>query len=156
MDVKELMIGDWVYGLVEDNEMVGKIIGKHPAKIVKLDENGDYSAQCPYTFDELYDGDGRLIDDFCWYGCEPIPITPEILEKNGFELYDVHMFGSDWYRWTDNKNSILFDISSAPLRCSVIKKVGRKGSCTYDGVIQYVHELQHALRLFGINKGIQL
>ena len=49
MKANELMIGDWVLGLVEDNEEIGKIIAKHPARIIKIEENGDYAAQCPYT-----------------------------------------------------------------------------------------------------------
>lgn len=76
---------------------------------------------------------------------EPIPITPEILEKNGFSHN-----GNKWYtpelftleRWSKGW-SIVIACSCGDYVCEV---------CT----IKYVHQLQHALRLAGVEKEIEL
>ena len=73
---------------------------------------------------------------------EPIPLTPEILEKNGFDYNDLpfvqgwQQFGLTLYR-------------------------GGKGYLINCGenvamVVNYVHQLQHALRICGIDKEITL
>lgn len=66
---------------------------------------------------------------------EPIPLTTEILEKNGWKEYpqvycSQKTLNFDIYRFED--------------------EVGVKiqGNCI---VLNYVHELQHALRLCGLN-----
>lgn len=77
--------------------------------------------------------------------CKPIPITAEILEKNGFSNN-----GEKWYtpelftleRWSDNWD-IVIACSCGDYVCEV---------CT----IKYVHQLQHALRLAGLDKEINL
>jgi hypothetical protein len=72
--------------------------------------------------------------------CEPILLTPEILEKNGF---------SDDYR--------LDDLSYAQCRGDVIGiHISGKNGCMDEMYFNYVHEVQHALRLCGINKNIEL
>ena len=68
---------------------------------------------------------------------EPIPLTEEILEENGF----VNK-GDEWVHYSDfpfidfilNKDSDGFYID-----------------CMLDGYIQYVHELQHAFKLFKVD-----
>lgn len=82
---------------------------------------------------------------------EPIPLTPEILEKNGFA--ETIWNGKDaWtYRNEQNQNQYL---------CID----GRDGGSMHFGylgldskiTLLYVHELQHALRLCGIEKEITL
>ena len=73
---------------------------------------------------------------------EPIPITPEILEKNGFingEFYaESHI--EDW--------QIMSDGSHLAAR-------SERGWCI-DIPCRYVHELQHCLKMTGIEKEIIL
>lgn len=85
---------------------------------------------------------------------EPIPITKEILEKNGFsgEMYaifkiDEHVWLeyyyhehrlSRWWRGIDEWNNHA-KVSEVSFECHC----------------HYVHELQHALRLCGITKTIE-
>ena len=76
---------------------------------------------------------------------QPIPLTPEILEKNGLanDPYGCH-FEEDEY--------MALEIS--------IEEEGIYWTINYNeyGILKlkYVHELQHALRLCGINKEIEL
>ncbi len=75
---------------------------------------------------------------------QPIPLTPEILVKNGFE---------EWDGWR------IFDIEDTGVEigwCGTILKIGGEcGNLELPSVV-YVHELQHALRLCGIEKEIIL
>jgi len=157
MKAEEFMIGDWVLGLVEDNEEIGKIIAKHPARIIKIEENGDYAAQCPYTFDEMYEGDGTPIEDFLWYDTEPMPLTAEILSKNGFVSKKGFMqkgnFGDGPLMiWHTEDNKILRHFTHE----LEISDLSSDKGYRIRFICNYVHQLQHALRLCGINKEIVL
>ncbi len=112
MKVNELMVGDWVYDSA--NECYVQVTYK------------DFRNDCI-----------RILSDF-----KPIPITPEILEKNGFENqgYFGECILGDWRILCDTKN---VDIIHGE-------------HCNMDTPIEYVHELQHALRLCGIDKEIVL
>lgn len=79
---------------------------------------------------------------------EPIPLTIEILVKNGFVLDD------EWYIYTEqgvnievafrDDNKFVYDLSILT------------GSGSMDIHAKYLHELQHAMRMFNINKTIEL
>ena len=72
---------------------------------------------------------------------EPIPLTPEILEKNGF-VEQAFIQNSIW------------SIQGFSLEChfATWEYYWANGDVT----IEYVHELQHVLRLLGITKEIVL
>ena len=80
---------------------------------------------------------------------EPIPITAEILKKNGFIeskevqgyfAYDMHDIGLPVLVYLMDEQDLLI----------------RTKKYVYHGVCKYVHELQQALRLCKIDKEIQL
>lgn len=84
----------------------------------------------------------------------PIPLTPEILEKNGFVDYEV---GKGWYVlnvaddlrvWLHrNSHDWTFQLMKwSPLSTHEFGKV----------FIKHTHQLQHALRLAGVGKEIEL
>ena len=108
----DLMIGDWVE---ETNSGVGIVwaISFDDEHVVTLISN---DITQPFIHVSMKD-------------INPIPLTPEILVKNGFS--------------TNGLDVSLFD---------------RQGGDDFVGAanIQYVHELQHVLRLCGIDKKIVL
>ena len=122
------MVGDWVLTDMMEQMQVCEI---HEDEVM-LDYN------------DMYD----------YADIEPIPLTPEILEKNGFNpVYEDKCVMK--YIEIDKGNILLkividMDIPSFSYVESNI--MGRR----YDGEIKYCHELQHALRLCGINKEIEL
>ena len=76
--------------------------------------------------------------------CEPIPLTAEILEKNGFVRYSTIVNGYVYYIG----DSIDYYLDYTCLDRSLCIKT----ECyLFDGEVKYVHELQHALRLCGLN-----
>lgn len=116
MKANELMIDDWVLCTHYEDKPFYKQFGL--GDFVK----GDYSF------------------------CEPIPLTDEILRKNGFQYFHKnfcslsydHPFKLEMEQWPDEN--------------------GLGGLWTICGIIEirFVHQLQHALRLCGIEKTIEL
>lgn len=142
MKAEELMIGDLVCNYIDDAQKVVELL----VFVAKLSK----TSFCPY--DEL----------------KPIPITPEVLEKNGFkeknifaETLGYEIFGdeenscglSGWYDgswefdmftpWTETAD----DGSPEDWGFGTETRITR---------IKYVHELQHCLKLCGIDKTIEL
>lgn len=121
MKAEDLMIKDWYYW-----EADGK---KYPLRVTK----------------DTFKLSNEDISNF-----EPIPLTPEILEKNDI-LYEKQSY---YYVIEDNKD----------LECTYyIQQVQEDWAigvdtgvyyCSVFAKIKYVHELQHALKLCGIDKDI--
>ena len=90
------------------------------------------------------------------YEFEPIPLTPEILEKNGFYIRNTQ-----WY-YKRFGSYVCFDIAISLVykEIEVSKVCGAGTDCEeveYGSSIVFsndicVHELQHALRLCGLNE----
>lgn len=87
---------------------------------------------------------------WCCY-IEGIPLTPELLEKNGFKEEQHQKEGtSEWY-----------DFYHYDLGINVVYEVeGNKFAAYLDGKklreIQYVHELQHILWALGLNAELKI
>ena len=134
MKANELMIGDWVC-LKDDTKC------EFPLKVDGV-----------LTDDISLEGEGFLggVDGLI----RPIPITPEILEKNGFERSVV--IPSNFYRNIDNERLIFSPHSS----CYGLGYVHWNESNDADIMhrlevqqpIMYIHQMQHALRLFGLDQ----
>lgn len=110
MKATDLMIGDWVYSSFSDK----------PVKVKSINFTDGYgwvnTTLVPGTKSDM--------------SLSPIPLTPEILEKNGW--------------WQDEIDGTYHN---------TISVYGRKAPFSIlDGVvINYVHQLQHALRLCGLD-----
>lgn len=137
MEAKELMIGDIIQAVVfatddDDNEVTYKV----PARVEAIDENGMLgidgkdSILVEYIKESEMDCYERFDD------IEPIPLTEEILLKNGFEFFDCSYF--------NDIVSITFLPSCIYFICHVYKG---EVCDVIERHINYVHELQHLLHL---------
>ena len=134
MKATDLMIGDWV-------KIKGHLDYDKVQEIAK-DENMQWyiSFACSATL-------------FRAYEFEPIPLAPEILEKNGFEMfkYDgwVH-----YYRIFGNSAIpfVLHSMIGGEMLSQEVDIFSTSTDTNCGIEINYVHELQHALRLCGLNK----
>ena len=125
LSVKELQICDWIQ---DENGFQWQIIGV----------GDDYA----YATWEGNEGDPWEFDDKDDQP-EPIPITPKILEKNGFikvnsQRYDYGYPDTDCYVKVNPKKNM-------------IHVNGRNANSNLYSH-SFVHELQHALRLCGLNE----
>lgn len=135
MEAKELMIGDLVHLYVNNEGITNEDV-----KVVELSEDSitilnKFGIDEEYSEDDAIDGVSAIT---------PIFLTPEILEANGFKYkekdnewwhYDEFPF-SDFqigYEDEDDKR-VIFNIDTTNIK------------------VNYVHQLQHALRLCGINE----
>lgn len=77
---------------------------------------------------------------------KPIPLTKEILENNGFisDEYSLYYLPID-------EGTVRFSEHQYGWYCNILCAYQK-----YEGVCNYVHQLQHALRLCGIKKEIEL
>lgn len=142
MKANELMIGDWV-DFYHPYEPEKKIITRH--RITETFECGLVG---------ISDHDNPVHADHI----EPVKITQEILEKNGFKEGKLNI--SPQYCLDDNNVFIGVTLEDIPDKHKGIDIT--KGRQYFQLDISrmkeplYVHQLQHALRLCGINKEILL
>ena len=125
MNIKELSIGNWVrYDFPE--------IGKRNIQVNSIDEEDNHIGAGGVGASAWSD-----VSEF-----EPIPLTPEILEKNGFE--------ENCGRWYNSEALMEFE----PYKDSWFRTINCGEYSVY--FIKYVHQLQNALRLAGVGKEIVL
>lgn len=131
MKANELMIGDWVYDTLSQTDIK---VNRGCFEINPL--NGICYAE-------------NLI---------PIPLTGEILEKNGFKKCNVDDDGAVQYEFGDDNLGIDLWVSRPCLLGAWRKWKGmEKSYCMINELpIRYVHELQNAMRICGIDKEIEL
>jgi hypothetical protein len=144
MNIKELSIGDWVrHTFYEENVRIVRLYGDSERVLA---EKGKLSIQCH-------------LNHF-----EPIPLTPEIWEKNGFTLITEKDVQEQMLNPKLAKNPVWgLKIGGRPAS-HLVAKQRADGSFTittanlemFKHKIVYVHQLQHALRLAGIEKEIEL
>lgn len=91
----------------------------------------------------------------------PVPITTDILVKNGFEKMPEDKFGRNQYCYAEFLNDIeTLDVTIIENKTNQSYNwtinISNPHSFCGRGFINYVHELQHALRLCRIDKEIVL
>ena len=92
------------------------------------------------------------------YNVQPIPLTPEILEKNGFEKKEDD-YGQELYSLLLGEWAITYmSISGCPYLTieDVLDYDPAHSVLNLKDSVYNVHELQHALKLCGIDKEIKL
>ncbi len=85
---------------------------------------------------------------------EPLPITPEILEQNNFikKRFLPEYMKYVYYKFELSDIEVRLEKSMGNWRCTIIREDG--GYILVE--INYVHELQHTLRLLKVDKEIKL
>jgi hypothetical protein len=121
MKVNELMIGDWVYNRVADITF----------------------QVYPQFFSQWHDRPEQFEAII-----QPISLTLEILEKNGFKK--LVTYGTEKWIYGDIRMNI-YSSNGCWRFCADTKR--NENSVIY---IYFIHELQHALRLCQIEKEIEL
>ena len=138
MNARELMIGDWIYSKSDNkNHKVNSIIIQKDGSVLVAMEDD-------LSFDYMF---------------EPIPIKRIHLTKNGFKAKDVE---DSLFVYKDGFTiAIRFDEGiNEPEKGLIIPpsiflsiKFAEKDIWM---PIEYIHEMQHAMKLFGIDKEIEL
>ena len=139
MDSKLLMIGDWV------------LVNGIPMQIQAIDAIDDEIM----AGDELY----CLIEDRVHSEdkVEPIPLTAEILEKNGFKHHLIAEKGFKREEWTLSDDYYDIVVSEWSDSIWVFRYDCTEMNTPHEQrTFSYVHNLQHALRECGIDKEIVL
>ena len=141
MRANELMIGDWVYSAFTISEL--------PCKITCLKNH-----EGEYTSIETTNVIG--VTDIA--SLSPIPLTTEILEKNGFKPYIPENHLETVYACQDVSKAVADELYALwPYRDGsfyLLLRVDGKDMVRMG--VHYIHQLQHALRLCGISKLIEL
>ena len=142
MRASELMIGDWVNFLIDiegcDTEYDPKNEIYQPMQIVNLTAWGNYDGEVESTEGVIND-----IDQV-----KPIPLTAEILEKNGFIQKQSEFINGDI--------GIIFTIRGFSFWSKKTIEIACGNGSKINNLPCYVHQLQHTLRLCGIEKEIEL
>ena len=127
LNCKSLMIGDWVVYTEFGKNDIDKIETLEPRR-VWLSHGKTY---VPIEY------------------IEPIPLTTEILEKNGFvkDENDDNMY---YWNWSVIDDCMSYDKETSKVRIFYVSGL------VFVKILLYVHELQHALRLCEIKKEIVL
>lgn len=139
MKANELSIGDWV-----------KVLNYHVDGSSYADQvNGIMKKHGTYYL-QFGDALSAEIDR-----CEPIPLTPEILEKNGFkgEGYAILKLDDDsWmdYYYHEHRLRKWWEGVDEWQNHAKVKDITFQCHC------YYVHELQQALRLAGVEMEVEL
>jgi len=138
IDAEKLMIGDYIR-TKHGNIAIVDIVWKDAI----------------FTKEGEFEGEEFAEDEF-----EPIPLTPEILEKNGFTYYEsdgsfVLPTTMSYGNW--DVDVVLFNVTHE-YRNNQLHIATPDDSIILLHLMEcnHVHELQHALRLCGIDKEIKL
>ena len=134
--IEDLSIGDWVMNLKSNspNRVIGlRTMFRDTYEIIAVSDDTQY----------------MLIEDKELHNYEPIPITPEILEKNGFRK------NGEYNEWNIGEwNERPFIGISLDRQSMRVKYFG--SDIFIENKVVFVHQLQHALRLAGVEKEIEL
>ena len=135
MKANELMIGDWVRKLEPGGHTI-------PVKVTGIiDEDNS-------VLFERRDGVHGVTDIKAF---EPIPLTSEILEKNGFKFDEFPKYAINEIK---EKTKVMFTYHSGSR--TVFVSINEPNFNLLSDMVIWVHELQHILRHARIEKEIEL
>lgn len=120
----------------------GDIVYNHKKEIIRITSSYLKGTKLFYYRDGNY---GWIRED----AIKPIPLTPEILEKNGWEIVSCRDGKEIYTRGGTYRFTRLININSFYLD-------GARYNTTGQWLIKYVHELQHHLWVLGINDNMEV
>lgn len=157
MKTKDLMIGDWVNVLP-----ISRKVKAHYDKVESIRK--EYTGQL--YIEGGYHNREHIGDDwFDWSvgidNIAPIPLTTEILKKNGFVLVQKENEEDNVYEEWKYENGLISICFEPTVIWLEVHNGGENSpvkTVNYytDGDEIYVHELQHILKLLNIDKEIEL
>lgn len=131
---RDFMVGDWITNR-----------NGSPMQIVAVDEDNAYACEgneerpCIFGDDEDYKP-------------EPIKITTDILIKNNWKEQECTAFPSlHFYEKNEDEKHLIWNYGILSLRINS-GKIDYRMYPHIEISIKYVHELQHVLRLIGLNE----
>ena len=131
---KSLCVADWVANR-----------NGSPMQIVAVDEDNAYA----------YDGNKErpwIFGDDEGYKPQPIEITTDILIKNNWKEQECTVYPSlHFYEKNEGEKHLIWNYGILSLRINS-GKINYRIYPNIEIPIKYVHELQHALRLIGLNE----
>ena len=140
LSCRDLMVGDWVYlpSLMSDD--------KYPIQVLEIQDD------CI----KYYCGDKKMMVGFRYI--KPVPITLEILEKNGFKPYIPEGHLETVYACQDISKAVADELyalwPNPDGSFYLLLRVDGKDMVRMN--VHYVHKFQHALGLCEIDKNIEL
>ena len=149
MNARELMIGNWVQ-IVEPCKYAGAI-GRIKTLIDHKDDENAYFKVFLQN-NTIHIG----IEDICSEDIRPIPLKKIHLTKNGFEAReetdDTEFYYYDCYEINVSFDEGISEENIPPIIFLTIEFAEKSIAMP----IEYVHELQQAMRLMGCDKEIEL
>ena len=135
-----------------EQDVVYRVTSSDPSKTLKLDDGTVIKGIVRLeNLEGVEFGDkGYLFGDCCAWVKDivPIPITPEILEKNGWKND-----GYDWYK-LPTKRAYLYIIKDITTLGEFLVCVGLDRHIIAS--IKFVHQLQHLLFVLNINSEMEV
>lgn len=134
LKISELSVGDWVKasGVAKRVHSIEYQNGAYFVNFSDPDTNSEDYIHAPFI--------------------EPIPITAEILEKNGF------VTNGGAYKWSNKKHRVFVGLKGFPHSVDIEEMDEQfvTKSSRIEVSQLYAHQLQHALRLAWVDKEINL
>ena len=135
MEANELMVGAFVYfNCFDGSKIIVRVTGFKDGIVYGNSENGSHWCDIEKV--------------------EPISLTPEILEKNGFRVIYESELHITYFKYIQG-----FHVAVKVDKDGIFQKLSMNdglGSGVTIVKCKFVHQLQHALRLCGIEKEIIL
>ena len=137
LSVNKIMVGDWVIRTdVKD---------PHPVQVARIEIDNNYNIWVKDDPENL----GINFKYVQLIDCQPIPITPELLLKNGFEIDSIIRINSHYNHFSGVDNRVTLHDSQEFMN-SYNKWGVHIDNNDYETIatceLTYLHELQHQLK----------
>lgn len=150
--ISDLSVGDWIATesaqlAIEGNDIATAFVEKAKKPIQIVSVLGDEQL----VFGRIEELDGFTTIYLKAEYIEPIPLTPEILEKNGF----VKSSECCWSKPSIECACFRYGTKYWDIRTGGRNRAYRPTRISIDNIL-HTHQLQHALRLAGVEKEIEV